>query len=59
MRAREQSGRTDGPSAHSSAGSSDLNMDTKQLIEQIDRIVKKTQPANVVDVKGDVHAACA
>jgi hypothetical protein len=34
-------------------------MDTKQLIEQIDRIVKKTQPANVVDVKGDVHAACA
>jgi hypothetical protein len=34
-------------------------MDTKQLIEQIDRIVKKTQPANVVDVKADVHAACA
>jgi hypothetical protein len=34
-------------------------MDTKQLIEQIDRIVKKTQPANVVDIKGGVHAACA
>jgi hypothetical protein len=34
-------------------------METKQLIEQIDQIVKKTQPANVVDVKGDIHAACA